>query len=156
MNNQMNDFSIPSHPNQFGYRPSPANYIAPRKRPLSSMSPIIASSKSTPNEVAVFGSAGGSRIITAVAQIVLNLLVHNFSTYTSVKEARVHDQLLPNILAAEWEYDNATVDAMMEKYHVIERVPPGYSSAHVVRRLQSGAFEAVAEVRQAGSSGMVV
>ncbi|KAL8899234.1 MAG: hypothetical protein Q9207_006297 [Kuettlingeria erythrocarpa] len=156
MNNQMNDFSIPSHPNQFGYRPSPANYIAPRKRPLSSMSPIIASSKNTPNEMAVFGSAGGSRIITAVAQIVLNLLVHNFSTYTSVKEARVHDQLLPNILAAEWEYDNATVDSMMEKGHVIERLPPGYSSAHLVRRLQSGAFEAVGEVRQPGSKGMVV
>lgn len=156
MNNQMNDFSIPSHSNQFGYRPSPANYISPRKRPLSSMSPVIATSRFNPEEIAIFGSAGGSRIITAVAQTALNILLHNSTTYESVQNARLHDQLIPNVLSVEWEYDNATVEAMAERGHAIERVPPGYSSAHVVRRLGNGAFEAVAEVRQKDSGGMVV
>ncbi|KAL9005311.1 MAG: hypothetical protein Q9188_001902 [Gyalolechia gomerana] len=156
MNNQMNDFSIPSHSNQFGYRPSPANYISPRKRPLSSMSPLMAASKANSDEIAIFGAAGGSRIITAVAQNVLDILLHNLTTFASVKEARLHDQLVPNILAMEFDYDNATVEAMKERGHVVERVPPGYSSAYIVRRLESGAFDAVAEVRQSNSAGMVV
>ncbi|KAL8937605.1 MAG: hypothetical protein Q9216_004345 [Gyalolechia sp. 2 TL-2023] len=155
MNNQMNDFSIPSHSNQFGYHPSPANYIAPRKRPLSSMSPLMAASRSNPDEIAVFGAAGGSRIITAVAQNVLDILLHNMTTFASVKEARLHDQLIPNVLALEWDYDNATVEAMKERGHVVERVQPGYSSASIVRRLESGTFDAVAEVRQRDSAGMV-
>ncbi|KAL8970968.1 MAG: hypothetical protein Q9197_003526 [Variospora fuerteventurae] len=156
MNNQMNDFSIPSHPNQFGYRPSPANYIAPRKRPLSSMAPLIAASKTNPDELAIFGAAGGSRIITAVAQIALNVLQRNRSTYAAVKQARLHDQLIPNVLSMELDFDNATVQAMRDKGHVVERVPPGHSSACVVRRRGDGAFEAVAEVRQRNSGGMVM
>lgn len=156
MNNQMNDFSIPSHSNKFGYRPSPANYICPRKRPLSSMSPVIATSKADPAEIALFGAAGGSRIITAVVQTALNLLLHNASTYETVKRARLHDQLIPNVLSAELDYDNATVAFLQGRGHVVERVPPGYSSAHVVRRLANGTLEAVAEVRQKDSGGMVV
>ncbi|KAL8942684.1 MAG: hypothetical protein Q9211_001282 [Gyalolechia sp. 1 TL-2023] len=156
MNNQMNDFSIPSHSNQFGYRPSPANYIAPRKRPLSSMSPLMAASKANPDEMAIFGAAGGSRIITAVAQNVLDILLHNMTTFASVKEARLHDQLVPNFLYVEWDYDNATVEMMRERGHEVERIPPGYSSACIVRRLESGAFDATAEVRQTDSAGMVV
>lgn len=156
MNNQMNDFSIPSHSNQFGYRPSPANYIAPYKRPLSSMAPLIAISKTDPKDLVVFGAAGGSRIITAVAQNVLDILLYNMTTFAGVKAARLHDQLIPNVLAVEWDYDNATVEAMEERGHVIERVPTGYSSASIVRRLVGGAFEAVAETRQSDSAGMVI
>ena len=41
LNNQMDDFSSPGAPNQYGLPPTPANYIRPGKRPLSSMSPLV-------------------------------------------------------------------------------------------------------------------
>lgn len=37
----MDDFSISNMTNKFGYVPSPSNFIEPKKRPMSSMSPII-------------------------------------------------------------------------------------------------------------------
>ncbi|KAI4112466.1 MAG: hypothetical protein LQ341_007851, partial [Variospora aurantia] len=118
------------------------------------MAPLIAASKTNPDELAIFGAAGGSRIITAVAQIALNVLQRNRSTYAAVQQARLHDQLIPNVLSMELDYDNGTVQAMRDKGHVVERVPPGHSSACVVRRRGDGAFEAVAEVRQRNSAGM--
>jgi gamma-glutamyltranspeptidase/glutathione hydrolase len=63
MNNEMNDFSIPGVSNAFGYVPSPANYIRPGKRPLSSISPTIVE-HSNGTLYYVVSSAGGSRIIT--------------------------------------------------------------------------------------------
>jgi hypothetical protein len=40
LNNQMNDFSVPGTTNGFGYVLATANFIQPRKTPLSSMSPV--------------------------------------------------------------------------------------------------------------------
>ncbi|KAL8688884.1 MAG: hypothetical protein Q9218_005314 [Villophora microphyllina] len=160
LNNQMNDFSIPNVSNVFGYHPSPANYIRPRKRPLSSMAPVIAESLDHPlghdPAITILGSAGGSRIITAVVQTALHTLLHNLTAHEAVEAPRLHDQLLPDSTSFEWEYDNATVTSMREKGHVIVCVPPGYSSAHVVRRLDDGRFEAVAETRQRDSAGLAV
>ncbi|KAL8768288.1 MAG: hypothetical protein Q9209_005427 [Squamulea sp. 1 TL-2023] len=173
LNNQMNDFqsllgtdsllkqdfSIPNISNVFGYKPSPANYIRPHKRPLSSMSPLIAETLNPTSSrnpgIVVLGSAGGSRIITAVVQTALFALLHNLTAYATVAEARLHDQLVPNIASFEWLYDNATVASMKDKGHNITWVPPGYSSAHVIRLLVNGTIEVAAESRQADSAGMV-
>ena len=67
-NNQMDDFSTPGLVNGFGFSPSASNYISPGKRPMSSMSPSIILDD---NEeiVLVTGASGGSRIITATAQV---------------------------------------------------------------------------------------
>ena len=73
MNDEMNDFSIPGSSNAFGYIPSPANYIRPGKRPLSSISPTIVESADG-RLYFVVGSAGGSRIITATIQNVHHVL----------------------------------------------------------------------------------
>ena len=93
MNNEMNDFSLPDQSNSFGYAPSPANFIKPGKRPLSSISPTIVEHKANNSLYYVIGSAGGSRIITATIQNLWHVLDQGKTVPESLKEARLHDQL---------------------------------------------------------------
>lgn len=67
LNNELDDFSIPHTNNSFGLPPSIANFISPGKRPLSSSSPLILERDG--QVVLALGAAGGSRIITAVADV---------------------------------------------------------------------------------------
>jgi gamma-glutamyltranspeptidase/glutathione hydrolase len=68
LNDEMNDFSVPGTSNAFGYVPSPANFVRPGKRPLSSISPVIVEHLDNSSLYFVVGAAGGSRIITATVQ----------------------------------------------------------------------------------------
>ena len=99
MNNQMNDFSIPNTKNAFGLIPSAANYIRPGKRPLSSMSPVIV--ELDDKLFLVVGGAGGSRIITAVAQSLWHALDHNMTATEAINAPRLHHQLIPDIVSCD-------------------------------------------------------
>jgi gamma-glutamyltranspeptidase/glutathione hydrolase len=96
MNNEMNDFSIPNISNAFGYIPSPANYVAPGKRPQSSITPIIVEFLQNATLYFVVGAAGGSQIITSTLQSLFHILDRNASAPQSVAAPRFHDQLVPN------------------------------------------------------------
>ena len=70
-NNEMDDFSIPGRDSDSGLKVSEPNYIQPRKRPLSSMTPTILLANDQSVKMVV-GASGGSKITTAVAQVYLN------------------------------------------------------------------------------------
>jgi gamma-glutamyltranspeptidase/glutathione hydrolase len=95
LNNEMDDFSIkPGYPNQFGLVGGEANAIAPEKRMLSSMSPTIVE-KDGKLEMLV-GTPGGSTIITAVYQNILNVIDFGMSMQEAVNTPRIHSQWLPD------------------------------------------------------------
>jgi gamma-glutamyltranspeptidase/glutathione hydrolase/leukotriene-C4 hydrolase len=72
LNDEMDDFSTPNSSNSYGLAPFEANYIAPYKRPLSSMAPTIVLHQDNVRLVA--GASGGPRIITATTQVLCALL----------------------------------------------------------------------------------
>ena len=105
MNNEMDDFSAaPGIPNQFNLLGAEANEIAPNKRPLSSMTPTIVMKN---NELFfTTGSPGGSRIISAVLQSILNIIDFDMNLEETTKARRIHHQWFPDILEVEYFIDN--------------------------------------------------
>jgi len=155
LNNEMNDFSTPGSSNAFGYIPSPANYIVPGKRPLSSISPSIVEHKNG-TLYFVVSSAGGSRIITAVLQNLWHVLDQNATAPEALAAPRLHDQLVPNQVSFEYAYDNETVAYLASLGSNVTWTAPGGSTAQSLRRLCNGTFEAAGEPRQLNSGGFVI
>ena len=73
----MDDFSSPNITNLYDYPPTPANFIRPFKRPLSSMSPTIVTDKNGDVKM-ICGASGGSRIITGISQVCFTVLLQYF------------------------------------------------------------------------------
>lgn len=100
LNNEMDDFSSkPGVPNMFGLVGGEANAIAPGKRMLSSMTPTVVQRDG--RNVLVLGTPGGSTIITAVLQTLLNATVHGQSLPDAVEQPRLHHQWLPDEVVYE-------------------------------------------------------
>lgn len=68
MNDEMDDFGTPGKSNSYGVPPSPANYIKPGKRPLSSMCPVIILDENGDVRLLI-GGAGGIKITSSVAYV---------------------------------------------------------------------------------------
>jgi gamma-glutamyltranspeptidase/glutathione hydrolase len=100
LNNEMDDFSAkPGVPNAYGLIGGEANAIAPRKRPLSSMSPTILLKDGQP--VLVTGTPGGSTIITVVLQLLLNIIDFDMNAMEAASAPRIHHQWLPDEVISE-------------------------------------------------------
>jgi len=100
LNNEMDDFSSkPGEPNMFGLVQGEANSIAPNKRPLSSMTPTILLKDG--KLFMVVGAPGGSRIITGVMQVILNVVDFGMNAQEAVDFPRFHHQWKPDKLELE-------------------------------------------------------
>ena len=114
INNEMDDFSSkPGTPNGYGLLGAEANAIEGNKRPLSSMTPTIIFKND--ELYMVFGSHGGSRIITTVLQVALNVMDHDMNIAQAVHSPRIHHQWLPEILMIENGFGPDTERLLTEK-----------------------------------------
>ena len=123
MNNEMDDFSAaPGIPNQFGLLGAEANEIQPKKRPLSSMTPTIVMKD---NELFfTTGSPGGSRIISAVLQSILNIVDFEMNLEEANKSKRIHHQWQPDILQIEFSLDDDIKQKLLNLNYKVEVIDP--------------------------------
>ena len=123
MNNEMDDFSAaPGIPNQFGLLGAKANEIVPAKRPLSSMTPTIVMK----DDELFFttGSPGGSRIISAVLQSIINIIDFDMNLEQATFAKRIHHQWQPDILEIELSIDDDIKNSLKGMGYFIDLVEP--------------------------------
>jgi gamma-glutamyltranspeptidase/glutathione hydrolase len=130
LNNELDDFAAaPGAPNAFGLVGYEANAPGPNKRPLSSMTPTIVLKGGRP--FLVTGSPGGSRIITAVLQVLLNVIDHRMPLPEAVHAPRVHHQWLPDETMVEGWMPVETMQALEARGHRVT-VWPSFSSVQSI------------------------
>jgi gamma-glutamyltranspeptidase/glutathione hydrolase len=121
MNNEMDDFSVkPGVPNMFKLIQGEANAIQPGKRPLSSMTPTIVLRDG--KLYLVLGTPGGSRIISNVFQVLLNVVDFGLNIQDAVSRPRFHHQWRPDVLYMEQGFSPDTEALLKARGHVIEHV----------------------------------
>ena len=148
LNNEMDDFSAKAGvPNMFGLIGAEANSIAAEKRMLSSMTPTIVEREG--KLWMVVGTPGGSTIITAVAQTILNSYEFNLSMQDAVNAPRFHHQWLPDMVIFEPEGFSAELtDELKSKGYIInEERTPIIGKVDAIRVLENGKLEGGADKR---------
>jgi gamma-glutamyltranspeptidase/glutathione hydrolase len=151
LNDEMDDFaSAPGKPNLFGLVQGEANAIAPGKRMLSSMTPSIVVD-STGRVLLVLGSPGGSRITTAVMQVISNVVDQGMPLGNAVSAPRLHHQALPDQLYLEQNgFVEPAVDSLKQMGYKVEFW--GYrSDINAIMRTDRG-WIGVADPRRGGGA----
>jgi len=118
LNNEMDDFSVkPGAPNMFGAVGGTANAIAPRKTPLSSMSPLIATRDG--KLLMVLGAPGGTRIPNGVLQAFLNVVDFKMNMQQAIDAPRIHHQWLPDRLQVTHGVSPDTIELLKRRGHTV-------------------------------------
>ncbi|MDJ0906835.1 MAG: gamma-glutamyltransferase [Woeseiaceae bacterium] len=119
LNNEMEDFvSKPGTPNMFGLLGGEANAVQALKRPLSSMTPVIVFKDGEPWFAT--GSPGGARIITAVLQMIVNVIDHGMNIADAKHRPRIHHQWFPDKLTIEVGFGVDTIRLLEERGHTVD------------------------------------
>jgi gamma-glutamyltranspeptidase/glutathione hydrolase len=130
LNNELDDFTAaPGASNAFGLVGFEANLPGPGKRPLSSMSPTIVLKDDRP--VLVTGSPGGSRIISTVLQVIVDVLDYHMDVAAAVAAPRLHHQWLPDEVRIERGFTDGTLAELSSMGHQLVE-PMGQTSANSI------------------------
>jgi gamma-glutamyltranspeptidase/glutathione hydrolase len=130
LNNELDDFTAAvGASNAYGLVGYEANLPGPGKRPLSSMSPTIVLKDGKP--VLVTGSPGGSRIISTVLQVIVNVLDYRMDVAAAVAAPRLHHQWLPDEVRVERGFPEDVLSSLRAMDHVVVE-PMGQTSANSI------------------------
>jgi gamma-glutamyltranspeptidase/glutathione hydrolase len=130
LNDELDDFTAAlGASNAFGLVGFEANLPAPGKRPLSSMTPTIVLKDG--KVVLVTGSPGGSRIISAVLQIVVDVLDYHMDVAAAVAAPRLHHQWIPDRVRVEHGFPTDVIDGLKAMGHTVIE-PLGQTSANTI------------------------
>jgi gamma-glutamyltranspeptidase/glutathione hydrolase len=132
LNNELDDFAAkPGAPNAYGLVGGDANAPGPGKRPLSSMTPTIVLKDGKP--FLVTGSPGGSRIITTVLQVIVNVIDRKLSIADAIAEPRIHHQWSPDEVMVERGFSPDLIRELKARGHdVVEGSPPTSANSILV------------------------
>ena len=147
LNNEMGDFNAePGVTNSRGTIGTPPNLIAPEKRMLSSMTPVIVAQNGIP--VFAVGSPGGKTIINTSMQLILNVIDHGLNIAESVEAGRIHHQWLPDVTSFEAKsFSPDTIQLYQARGHqLMERGAQG-SAMGVYHDRATGLFLGAADSR---------
>jgi len=149
LNNEMDDFAAaPGQPNMFGLVQGEANAVTPGRRMLSSMTPTVAWRG---DERLALGAAGGPRIITATAQVLLGVVLDGRPLAEAMAAPRVHHQWLPDRLLLEPGIEPSVRGALERLGHRVDSREQ-IAEVHAVARRGEGSIEASADPRAGGSA----
>jgi gamma-glutamyltranspeptidase/glutathione hydrolase len=148
LNNELDDFTAKAGAsNAYGLVGFAANLPGPNKRPLSSMTPTIVLKDGKP--FLVTGSPGGSRIITAVLQVISNVIDFHMTIDQAVGAPRLHHQWQPDETYVEAGFPAAVLDALQTRGHKIVPTAP-HTSANSIEVTPDG-YVGAADPRTRGA-----
>jgi gamma-glutamyltranspeptidase/glutathione hydrolase len=148
LNNELDDFAAkPGAKNAYGLTGGTANAPGPRKRPLSSMAPTLVFRDGELELVT--GSPGGSRIITIVTEIILDIVDFGMNIAEATEAVRVHHQWLPDELQVERGLNPDTIRLLEALGHSVA-VHGAWGSAQSIFR-ENGVLMGAADTRQRGT-----
>jgi gamma-glutamyltranspeptidase/glutathione hydrolase len=155
LNNEIDDFALaPGVPNTYGLLGGAANGVAGGKRPLSSMTPTFVELPSGgPRPALVLGSPGGSTIITAVLQVLINTIDHRMPLQEAVNAPRIHHQWQPDEIRHERRALAQDVRRNLEsRGHVLTPTDGPLGNVNAIGLAADGAWLGAADSRRIGSA----
>jgi len=151
LNNEMDDFAAkPGSPNQFGLVQGERNSIAPGKRPLSSMTPTIILKDQKP--FLVLGAPGGSTIISAVLEVIVNVIDFHMNVEDAVDFPRIHHQWKPDRLDFEQGVSPDTIRELKHMGYDLEESHPAVLARVEAIEMSDGHLEGGHDQRGPGKA----
>ncbi|XP_064488800.1 scoloptoxin SSD14-like [Ornithodoros turicata] len=153
MNNVMNDFATPYSENVYGLPPTFPNYIAPWKRPMSSLAPsIVIDHKGDVS--AVITSTGSGTILSGLAQVLMRMMWMGHTPKEAIDCGRIHNQLYPDEVRYEDIADNDIIAGLRHRGHKVKMAPWEGNVLAIGRDVHANVWNGTYDYRNETSGGV--